>query len=73
MEAHFLVIINSKGKCRLCTIPLNAKNDGITSGLPQGLGDPSMASKPINNIISVVEGKESTCDAVISSASRPAA
>ena len=37
MEAHFFVIIDSRGKCRLCTIPLNAENDGITSGLPQGL------------------------------------
>ena len=38
MEAHFFVIIDSRGKCRLCTIPLNAEIDGITSGLPQGLG-----------------------------------
>ena len=38
MEAHFFVIIDRWGKCRLSAAPLNAGNDGIIAGLPQALG-----------------------------------
>ena len=38
MEAHFFVIIDSWGKCRLSTVPLKTGNDGMTAGLPQALG-----------------------------------
>ena len=40
-KAHFFVIIDRWGKCRvcrLCTVPLNADNDGTKVCLHQGLG-----------------------------------
>ena len=39
MEAHNFVTIDSWGKFRASTVPLNPGNDGTTAGLPQALGD----------------------------------
>ena len=38
MEAHNFVTIDSWGKFRASTVPLNTGNDGTTAGLPQALG-----------------------------------
>ena len=37
MEAHNFVTIDSWGKFRASTVPLNTGNDGTTAGLPQAL------------------------------------
>ena len=56
MEAHFLVIIDRWGKCRLSTVPLKTGNDGTTAGLPQALGcDKWFCSKTIQLVASATE------------------
>ena len=46
MKAPSFVIIGRWGKFRHCRVPLNAVFDGITVGLPQGLGEEWVKRNP---------------------------